>query len=58
MSFGQKNSIKQSQRAAAKNEKKEKAVAGHEADDVAIDPITGDYDYEYTFVHHGVCVCG
>ena len=41
----QKKRIKQSQRAAAKKDKK-KVAAASEADEVAIDPITGDYDYE------------
>ena len=40
----QKKRIKQSQCAAANKEKK-KGVAVQEADEVAIDPITGDYDY-------------
>ena len=40
----QKKMIKQSQRAAAKKDKK-KGAAASEADEVAIDPITGDYDY-------------
>ena len=39
----QKKRIKQSQRAAAKEDKK-KGAAASEADEVAIDLITGDYD--------------
>ena len=41
----QKKGIKQSQRAAAKKDKKN-GVAVPETDEVAIDPITGDYDYK------------
>ena len=41
----QKKRIKQSHRAAAKKDKK-KGAAASEADDVAIDPIAGDYEYE------------
>ena len=40
----QKKRIKQSQRAAAKKDNRQGAAAS-EADEVAIDPITGDYDY-------------
>ena len=41
----QKKRIEQSQRAAAKKDEKNEAAVP-EADKVAIDPITGDYDYE------------
>ena len=41
----QKKRIRQSQRAAAKKDMK-KGAAVPEADEVAIDPITCDYDYE------------
>ena len=44
----QKKRIKQFQRAAAKKDKKHGAAASEfaTADEVAIDPITGDYDYQ------------
>ena len=41
----QNKRIKQSNRAAAKKDKT-KGAAAPEADEVAIDLITGDYDYE------------
>ena len=52
----QKKRNNQSQRDAAKKVKKT-GPAVPEADEVAIDPIMGDYDYELVIVFHGFYVC-
>ena len=48
--------VKQIQRSAAKKDKKKEAAVP-EADEVAIDPITGEYDFESVAVLHGAYAC-